>query len=414
MFKWLLQTSLASRLLVMITSVALMGYGVWSLSTTSVDVFPDLNKPTVTVITEAGGMASEEVEQLITFPLESSMNGLPGVDNVRSVSSAGLSFVYVTFDWSSDVFQARQMVTERLASLETVLPSDVVPKMGPVSSIMGEIMLIAIPYEPKATEAAAQKSAVTEENKTVDAAMAVREYADWILRPRLMSIPGIAQVIPIGGEVRQFQVQPNTARMAELGISYAQLSSALQGFAANTSGGFLELNGREYLIRNLGRTSRLDDLRNLALTAKNGQAILLQQIASVSFAPSIKRGDAGFEGKPAVILAIKKQPSADTIALTEKVERALSDLKQSLPTGMEAPRVTFRQASFISSSIDTLKTKLLAASIFIGVILFLFVGTLRTTVIALVAIPVSILVAALVFRYFNMSINTMTLGGLAI
>lgn len=397
MFKWLLETSLANRLLVLVLSLALMGYGLWTLSHTPVDVFPDLNKPTVTLLTEAGGMASEEVEQLITFPLETGMNGLPGVESVRSVSSAGLSIVYVTFDWNTEIFRARQMVAERLTALENALPSGVTPKMGPISSIMGEIMLIAIPID---------------EGKTT--AMAVREYADWVLRPRLMAIPGIAQVIPIGGEVRQFQVQPNTARMAELGISYAQVEAALQGFAANTSGGFLELNGREYLIRNLGRTSKLDDLRNLALTAKNGQPILLQQIAGVTFAPAIRRGDAGFEGKPAVILGIQKQPTADTIDLTQKIEAALTGLKASLPAGMEAPRVTFRQASFISASIDTLKAKLLAASVFVGVILFLFVGTLRTTVIALVAIPISILTTALVFRYFGLSINTMTLGGLAI
>ncbi|HWU84505.1 MAG TPA: efflux RND transporter permease subunit [Rhodocyclaceae bacterium] len=397
MFKWLLESSLANRLLVLVASVALMGYGVWTLSQTPVDVFPDLNKPTVTLMTEAGGMAAEEVEQLVSYPLETGMNGLPGVEVVRSVSSAGLSIVYVTFDWSTEIFRARQMVTERLTALEASLPAGLVPKMGPVSSIMGEIMLIAIPIDDSKTTA-----------------MAVREYADWVLRPRLMAIPGIAQVIPIGGEVRQFQVQPNTARMAELGIAYAQLEAALQGFAANTSGGFLELNGREYLIRNLGRTSRLDDLRNLALTARNGQPILLQQIADVRFAPAIRRGDAGFEGKPAVILGIQKQPTADTIALTEQIETALSELKASLPAGMEAPRVTFRQASFIGASIDTLKGKLVAASVFVGVILFLFVGTLRTTVIALVAIPISILVTALVFRYFGLSINTMTLGGLAI
>jgi HME family heavy-metal exporter len=422
MFKWILETSLGSRLLVIVASLALMAYGVWTLSNTPVDVFPDLNKPTVTLMSEAGGMAAEEVEQLITFPLETGMNGLPGVETVRSVSSNGLSIVYVTFDWSTEVFRARQMVAERLTALESALPQGVVPKMGPVSSIMGEIMLIAIPYEPteQAVLRQAQHERSTDQPGSVEGrasatpAMAVREYADWVLRPRLMAIPGIAQVIPIGGEVRQFQVQPNTARMAELGITLNQLDAALQGFAANTSGGFLELNGREYLIRNLGRTSSLDDLRRLALTSRNGQAILLQQIAGVSFAPAIRRGDAGFEGKPAVVLGVQKQPTADTIALTAKVETALAELQASLPAGMEAPRVTFRQASFISSSIDTLKAKLIAASVFVGVILFLFVGTLRTTLIALVAIPVSILVTALVFRYFGMSINTMTLGGLAI
>ena len=397
MFKWLLENSLANRLLVLMASVVLMAYGAFTLSRTPVDVFPDLNKPTVNIITEAGGMAPEEVEQLITFPLESTMNGLPGVETVRSISSAGLSFLYVTFNWSTDLFRARQLVAERLASMEEGLAEGVVPRMGPISSIMGEIMQIAIPVDPAKISP-----------------MAVREYADWVLRPRLLAVPGVAQVIPIGGEVRQFQVQPNTVRMGELGIGQEQLETALKGYSSNTSGGFLELNGREYLIRNLGRTSRLDDLQNLALAAKDGQPILLRQIADVTFAPAIKRGDAGFEGKLAVILSIQKQPAADTIALTRTLEDALAALKASLPAGMEPPKVTFRQATFIEASITTLQGKLIGASVFVAVILFFFLGTLRPTIIALTAIPVSIFITALVFKYFGMSINTMTLGGLAI
>ncbi|MCD2514609.1 efflux RND transporter permease subunit [Comamonas endophytica] len=397
MFKWLLDSSLANRLLIIIASLVLVAYGAFTLSRTPVDVFPDLNKPTVTIMTEAGGMAAEEVEQLITFPLETTMNGLPGVESIRSTSSAGLSFLYVTFDWSTEIFRARQMVSERLSSMEEGLPQGVVPRMGPISSIMGEIMQIAIPIDTAKVSS-----------------MAVREYADWVLRPRLMAIAGVAQVIPIGGEVRQFQVQPNTARMSELGISHEQLEGALKGFSSNTSGGFLELNGREYLIRNLGRTSNLEDLKNLALTARNGQPILLRQLADVTFAPATKRGDAGFEGKPAVILGVQKQPTADTIALTRSIETALQEMQRSLPAGMDAPEITFRQASFIEASITTLQGKLIAASAFVAVILFLFLGNLRTTVIALVAIPVSIFITALVFRYFGLSINTMTLGGLAI
>jgi len=397
MFQWLLDASLRNRLLVLMISLVLMVYGVMSLSRTPVDVFPDLNKPTVTLMTEAGGMAAEEVEQLISFPLETAMNGLPGVEAIRSTSSAGLSFVYVTFDWETDIYRARQMVTERLSALEGALPAGVVPRLGPISSIMGEILQIALPIDP------ARRSA-----------MEVREYADWVLRPRLMAVPGVAQVIPIGGEVRQFQVQPITARMAALGITQAQLEQALQGFAANTSGGFLERNGREYLIRHLGRTSRLEDLRHLALTARNGQPLLLQQVAEVTFAPALKRGDAGFAGGPAVILGVQKQPTADTIRLTQAIETALEELGRTLPEGMAAPQVTFRQASFIEASLHTLQGKLIGASVFVAVILFGFLGTLRPTLIALTAIPVSIFITALVFRYFGQSINTMTLGGLAI
>ncbi|HZX84483.1 MAG TPA: efflux RND transporter permease subunit, partial [Reyranella sp.] len=397
MFKWLLDFSLGNRLLVLIAGVVLMGYGAFTLSRMPVDVFPDLNKPTVTIVTEAGGMAPEEVEQLITLPLETTMNGLPGVASVRSVSSAGLSFLYVTFDWSTDIYRARQLVAERLGSMEEAMADGITPRMGPVSSIMGEMMQIAIPIDVEKVTP-----------------MAVREYADWVLRPRLLSVQGVAQVIPIGGEVRQFQVQPDTVRMGDLGITHEQLKAALKGFSGNTSGGFLELNGREYLIRHLGRTSRLDDLKNLALTARGGQPILLRQIADVTFAAAIKRGDAGFEGKPAVILGIQKQPTADTIALTRSIEDALAGLQASLPAGMEAPQVTFRQASFIEASISTLQGKLIGASAFVAVILFFFLGTIRPTVIALVAIPVSIFITALVFRWFGLSINTMTLGGLAI
>ena len=397
MFKWLLENSLANRLLVLMAGAVLMAYGAFTLSRTPVDVFPDLNKPTVTIMTEAGGMAAEEVEQLITFPLETGMNGLPGVESIRSVSSAGLSFLYLTFNWDTEIFRARQLVSERLSAMEQGLPDRVTPRMGPISSIMGEIMQIVMPVDPEKISP-----------------MAVREYADWVLRPRLMSIPGVAQITVIGGEVRQFQVQPNTARMSDLSISLDQLESALRGFSANTSGGFLELNGREYLIRNLGRTSRLEDLRNLAIAAKNGQPILLRQIAEVTFASAIKRGDAGFEGKPAVILGVQKQPTADTTRLTQSIEEAISDLKVSLPAGMEAPRVTFRQANFIEASISTLQGKLIGASVFVAAILFFFLGTVRPTIIALTAIPVSIFITALVFKYFGLSINTMTLGGLAI
>ncbi|ALT77565.1 efflux RND transporter permease subunit [Paucibacter sp. KCTC 42545] len=411
MFNWLLNTSLANRLPVIIAALLVMAYGVFTLSRTPVDVFPDLNKPTVILMTEAGGMAAEEVEQLITFPVETLMNGLPGVESVRSNSSAGLSFITITFDWQVEIYRARQMVAERLSSVGDSLPPGITPHMGPISSIMGEIMQIAIPIT-------AQNDKTTGENG-VNGAMVVREYADWVLRPRLLAIPGVAQVIPIGGEVRQFQVQPDLARMAELGVTQAQLVGALRGFSANGAGGFLELNGRELLIRQIGRSGAnaadsLADLQNLALGANKGQPLLLRQVAEITFAPAVKRGDAGFEGQPAVILGVQKQAGADTLALTRGIEAALQELRPALPKGMAEPRVTFRQASFIEASINTLQGKLVAASLCVAVILMLFLGNLRITLIALVAIPVSICVTALVFRYFGMSINTMTLGGLAI
>jgi heavy-metal exporter, HME family len=398
MFEKLVHAALYNRLIVMAISVVLLLYGAWTLARMPVDVFPDLNKPTVTLQAEAGGMAPEEVEQLITFPLETAMSGMPGVESIRSISSVGLSFVYVTFDWKTDIFRARQMVGERLSAVREQLPQGVEHVgMGPISSIMGEIMLLALPIDTDKISP-----------------MAVREYADFVIRPRLLTLPGVAQVVPIGGEVRQYQVQPDTARMTALGVPLDALESALKNYSANTSGGFLELNSREYLIRNIGRTTRLEDLQRLPVAYKDNRSIQLSQIASVVFVPAIKRGDAGLNGKPAVILGIQKQPDADTVKLTASIEEALEQFKQSLPAGMGEPQITMRQASFIESSVNTLKGKLVAASLVVAVVLYFFLLNVRTTLISLAAIPMSVMVTALVFKYFGFSINTMTLGGLTI
>lgn len=402
MFDYLVHSSLRNRLLVLAIALAMMLLGALTLPRTPVDVFPSLDRPQVTLQIEAGGMAPEEVEQLVTLPLEQAMSGLPGVTAVRSVSSVGLAFVYVSFDWGTDIYRARQIVNERFSTARDELPAGVQhAAMGPISSVMGEIMLVAIPID-----------------EAKISAMATREYADFVLRPRLLAIPGVAQVVPIGGEVRQVQVQPDSARMAQLGVSVEQLRSALQGHAGNSSGGFLELNAREYLIRHLGRTTRLEDLQKLPVAwvggEQGGQSILLSQVATVRFAPAIRRGDAGFNGQPAVILGVQKQPDADTVALTRSIEAALTALQPSLPSGMEAPRVTFRQASFIEASIGNLQGKLMAAAAIVAVVLYLFLANVRTTLISLAAIPASLLITVLVFRHFGLSINTMTLGGLAI
>jgi heavy-metal exporter, HME family len=398
MFEKLIHTALGNRLMVVILSVLMLVVGGFTLVKMPVDVFPDLNKPTVTLQVEAGGMAPEEVEQLITAPLETSMGGIPGVESIRSISSVGLSFVYITFDWKTDIYRARQVVGERLSLVREQLPQGVEHVgMGPISSIMGEIMLLALPIDT-----------------TKISPMAVREYADFVMRPRLLTLPGVAQVVPIGGEVRQYQVQPDTARMAALGVDLESMASALKGFSGNSSGGFLELNSREYLIRNIGRTTRIEDLQRLPVAFRNGKSIQLGQVANVTFAPAIKRGDAGLNGQPAVILGIQKQPDADTVKLTEKVEAALEELKKGLPAGMGQPQITMRQASFIESSVDTLKGKLLAASAVVAVVLYFFLLNVRTTLISLTAIPLSVMITVLVFKYFGLSINTMTLGGLTI
>ena len=399
MFNWIVRVSLQNRLFVLAFAALLMAYGAVTAWRTPVDVFPDLNKPLVTVLTEAGGMAPEEVEQLVTFPLETALNGMPGVTRVRSTSGVGLSVVYAEFDWGTDIYRNRQLVAERLAQLRGQLPADITPMMGPVSSIMGEVMLIALPLQGGAGAASP---------------MQAREYADFVLRPRLLGIAGVSQVIPIGGEVRQLRVEPDPQRMALLGISLSQVEQALRGFASNAGGGFIDLNSREYLIRHVGRTNKLEDLQGMAVAWKDGRAVLLQQVAEVRFAAAMKRGDAGYKGAPAVIVSVQKQPTADTVKLTQQIERALEELKPGLPKGLAAPQVLFRQADFIESSIGNVTEALRDGAVMVAIVLFAFLLSARTTLISLLAIPLSLAVTALVFRLLDQSINVMTLGGLAI
>ena len=402
MFNWIVRYSLHNRLFVLAVAALLMVYGALTAWRTPVDVFPDLNKPLITVLTEAGGMAPEEVEQLVTFPIETALNGMPGVTRVRSTSGVGLSILYAEFDWGTDIYRNRQLVAERLALVREQLPEGITPVMGPVSSIMGEVMLIALPLNADAGQSAAASP------------MLAREYADFVLRPRLLSIPGVSQVIPIGGDVRQLRVEPDTAKMAQAGVSLTQIEQALRGFAGNAGGGFIDLNSREYLIRHLGRTNRAEDLAGLAVAWKDGRPILLEQVARVSYAAGLKRGDAGYNGVPAVVISVQKQPAADTVKLSAAIETALAELKQGLPAGLAAPRVLFRQADFIQSSIGNVAEALRDGAIMVAIVLFAFLLSARTTLISLLAIPLSLAVTALVFQWLGQSINVMTLGGLAI
>jgi len=396
MFKAIVELSLRQRLFVLVASLLLLFYGLLTLRQLPVDVFPDLNKPTVTIMTEASGMAPEEVEQLISFPVETAMNGLPGVTRVRSVSGIGLSIVYVEFGWDTEIYRNRQQIAERLNLVREQMPPGITPQMGPITSIMGEIMLIAMQASDDVTP------------------MQVREAADWVVRPRLLTIAGVAQVVPIGGEVKQYQVTPNVVMLQRLDVSLEKLEVALRDFAVNTSGGFLQQGAAEYLIRNIGRTTRIEDLQNLVVDYRNNQPILLKQLATVRFAAKLRRGDASFNGKPAVILSVQKQPGADSVKLTREVEVALTELGKTLPGGISVNNILFKQADFIESSIANVQEALRDGALMVAVVLFLFLLNFRTTFISLTAIPLSILITALVFNYFNLSINTMTLGGLAI
>lgn len=395
MFDAIVAFSLRNRILVLFAAVALIVMGIVSASRLPVDVLPNLNRPVVSILTEAPGLAPPEVETLVTRPIETAMSGVPGVERVRSVSGIGLSVVYVEFDWSEDVFRARQQVAERLTLVREQIPLGTVPQMGPVTSIMGEIMLVAIPYGTASPSQA-------------------REIADFQVRPRLLTIPGVAQVIPIGGEVRQYRVSPDPAAMAALGITLDQIDRNLRDFGTNSGGGFVDQFQKEYLIRGVARTTRIEDLRALVVGQGANGPIRLSQVASADFAGGFRRGEAGYGGAPAVVIAVQKQPTADTLAVTTQVETALKEISATFPEGISANKVQFRQATFIETSIGTLQKVLIEAAIVVAIVLFLFLLNIRTTAISLISLPISILITAIVFSAFGLSINTMTLGGLAI
>jgi heavy-metal exporter, HME family len=395
MFNFLVAQALKQRIFVLIAAAALILYGGLTASRLTVDVLPDLNKPVVTVMTEIPGLAPPEVEQLVTVPIEAGVNGLPGVTRVRSVSSAGLSIVYVEFDWGTDVFRNRQQVGERLALAASSLPPGAEPHIAPLGSLMGQILMVGLSGGDLSP-------------------MELRELADFTIRPRLLAIAGVSQVIPMGGEVRQYQVTPNLASLRALGISVTEVQAALEGFGANSGGGFVDQNAREFLIRTVTRTLSLDDLSNVVVATRDGEPVLLRQVAEISFAPKQKRGDAGLQGEDAVLLTIQKQPEADTLKVTRAVEAALKDLESALPEGVTASRSVFRMADFIETSIGNLQKVLIEAVAVVAFVLFAFLLNGRTTLISLAAIPMSLLITAVVFDLAGLSIDTMTLGGIAI
>ena len=395
MFNFLVTTSLRHRLIVLFTAALLVGYGITMVPRVPIDVFPDLTRPIVTVQTEAEGMAPQEVELLVTRHIEAAMNGLPGVGRVRSVSAVGLSIVYVEFDWGTEIYRNRQLVTEKLGGIRDRLPPTALATLGGINSIMGEIMLVAL-TGPKLTP------------------MELREIADFTIRPQLLGIPGVAQVIPIGGEVRQYQVAPNPVAMKTLNVTSSVLEAAVRRFGMNSGGGFVDQHGSEFLIRNIADGVDLDQLRNIAVASHGGRTVLLHELAEVSFVPRMKRGEAGHNGAPAIILTVQKMPTADTLPLTQAVEAELSALQRTLPVGVTATNIQFRQATFIERSIENVKSVLLEAAIVVALVLIVFLLNWRATLISLSAIPISILITVLVFSFFGLTINTMTLGGLAI
>ena len=406
MFDRIIAFSIRNRLLVVAGAALVLVYGTFVLANLPVDVLPDLNRPTVTLLTEAEGLAPEEVETLVTLPIEQAMNGAAGVERVRSVSGIGLSIVYVEFGWGADVYLTRQLVTERLQAV--ALPDGAVPALGPVTSVMGQIMLVGL---TSAGDSAAADAAGAD-------ALALRDLAEVTVRTRLQTIPGVSNVIAIGGGVRQVQVRPDPARLRAFGLTLTDVETALAGAAENGTGGYLERSGEEALVRVIGRTTDLAEIGRTVVTgapgAGAGASVTVADVAEVAYGAQTRRGDAGVDGRPGVILSVEKQPGANTVALTEAVDAALDEIEAGLPAGVEMNRDVFRQAPFIEAAIGNVEEALRDGAILVVIILFLFLLNFRTTAITLTAIPLSIVVTALVFKLFGVTINTMTLGGLAV
>ncbi len=393
MLNRLIRFSLDNRMFVVATAALLMVYGVFVLIHLPVDVLPDLNRPRVTIFLEANSMAPEEIETQVVLPVEMALNGSTGVEVVRSSSSIGIGLVFVEFEWGMDLFKARQMVSERLQTVR--LPSGITPVMGPISSVMGQIMYIGMSADSTS-------------------AMDLRTLADFVVRRQIMSIKGVAQVIPMGGEKMQYQVLVSTQKLRQFQVGIDAIDDALQIGNANSTGGFFDRYGSEVLIRSIGRASNKSDLENTVISNREGMPVLLKQVAEVREGPAIKRGDAGINGKPAVILTVEKQPGVNTVELTDEIIQVCENLKASLPADVSINPDIFQQKNFIVNSINNVEEALRDGFILVVIVLLLFLLNFRTTLITLTAIPLSILITALVFKAFGISINTLTLGGLAI
>jgi CzcA family heavy metal efflux pump len=379
-----------------VSSVVILAAGIYIVDRMPVDVFPDLTAPTVTVMTEAHGMAPEEVERLVTIPVETSVNGATGVRRVRSSTAKGISIVWVEFDWGTDIFRARQIVNEKLQMVATSLPEEVPPPiMAPISSIMGEIMLVSVD---------------SDEHSELE----VRTAADWEIRRRLLAIPGVAQVIPIGGGQKQYQVRVNPDKLKQYNITLHQVLQATEQANENFSGGFFSEYSQEYTIRGIGRAYSVEDLEQAVITQRDNIPITIGDVANVEIAAAQKIGDASVDAEPAVIISIQKQPGANTLELTSRVDETLAQIESSLPAGFEINTHLFRQAEFIELAIENVVEALRDGAFLVVVILFLFLGNFRTTLISLTAIPLALISSIFVLEFFNITINTMTLGGMAI
>ena len=394
----IIRFSLNNRMVILVIAVLCLVAGIYSTMHTEVDVFPDLNAPTVVVMTEAEGMAPEEVERLVTFPIETAVNGATNVRRVRSSSATGFSIVNIEFDWGTDIYKARQIVSEKIAMVGADLPENVGnPTLGPQASILGELMIIGLTADTTSMQD-------------------LRTIADWTIRPRLLSTGGVAQVAVMGGDIKEYQILMDPGKMRRHGVSMDEVIYAVKGMNQNASGGTLYEYGNEYIVRGLLSTNDIDELKKAVVkTSKNGLPVTLDAIADVRIGPKTPvLGLASNDGKPAVLLTVTKQPNTNTLALTGKLDNALDELKANLPADVKINSQIFRQSRFIDSSIDNVKKSLIEGAIFVIIVLFIFLMNWRTTIISLISIPLSIVFSLLAIRWMGLTINTMSLGGIAI
>ena len=398
MLNRIIQFSLSNRLLILVAAALLMVAGVYVMNRTEVDVFPDLNAPTVVVMTEAGGMAAEEVEQLVTFPIETAVNGATGVRRVRSSSTTGFSVVWVEFDWDMDIYLARQIVSEKIAMAAEELPENVGnPTLGPQSSILGELLIVGM---------------TADSTSMLD----LRTIADWTIRPRLLSTGGVAQVAVLGGDIKEYQVLIHPDKMKYYGVTLGEVMAVTRDMNRNTNGGVIYEYGNEYIVRGIVSTEDIEEMaRSVVRTSEDGVPVTLEDVADVRIgAQQPKLGLASEKGKPAVLVTVTKQPGTGTLELTARLEEALKDVQKNLPPDVKISTDTFRQARFIESSISNVKSSLYEGAIFVVIVLILFLANARTTVISLITLPLSVLISILTLNWLGMTINTMSLGGLAI
>lgn len=394
----IIRFSLNNRMVILVIAALCLVAGIYSTMHTEVDVFPDLNAPTVVVMTEAEGMAPEEVERLVTFPIETAVNGATNVRRVRSSSATGFSIVNIEFDWGTDIYKARQIVSEKIAMVGADLPENVGnPTLGPQASILGELMIIGLTADTTSMQD-------------------LRTIADWTIRPRLLSTGGVAQVAVMGGDIKEYQILMDPGRMRRFGVSMDEVIYAVKGMNQNASGGTLYEYGNEYIVRGLLSTNDIDELKKAVVkTSENGLPITLDAIADVRIGPKTPvLGVASNDGKPAVLLTVTKQPNTNTLALTGRLDNALDELKANLPADVKINSQIFRQSRFIDSSIDNVKKSLIEGAIFVIIVLFIFLMNWRTTIISLISIPLSIVFSLLAIRWMGLTINTMSLGGIAI